>query len=156
MVQDARCALTKGPTNHGPDFNQGPDDENDALIKFKEHERERVREKRVKGLEQDRKIKFERKLEDFLRWEKNRQRDRERTEDRLRNLDSKKKQLIEDDLNYDSAEDRRRAKRNPKEYQKQLDERKKLRDREKIDDAEDRKLEIQEGLEEQERVEEEQ
>ena len=150
QIEDARCALTKGSSANrgGLDFNQGSDEENDALIKFKEHDRERAREKRVKGLELDRKVKYERKLDDFLRWEKNRQRDRERTEDRLKNLDAKKRQLIEDDLNYDSAEERRRAKRNPKEHKQLQDERKKLRQRERLEDEEDRKLEIQEGLEE--------
>ena len=50
-----------------------------------------------------------------MRWEKNRERDRERELERIRNWASKRKQLIEDDLNYDSSEEQRRMRKYPKE-----------------------------------------
>lgn len=113
-------------------------EENDVLLKFREHERERQRERKVRLMEQDRLSKYQRKLEDLLRWEKNRDKEREQEQDRLANFDRKKEQLIEEDLRYDSENEHIRAKRNPKEYHRQTEERKKLRQKERVDDEADR------------------
>lgn len=59
------------------------------------------------------------KLNELVKWEQQRDRDNSRERYRLENFAKKKQQLIEEDLNYDSTEERRREKRNPKEYQRQ-------------------------------------
>lgn len=57
--------------------------ETDALLKFREHEREKHREKKVKQMEQDRKIKFTKRLNELNRWEQQRDRDNSRERYRL-------------------------------------------------------------------------
>ena len=71
---------------------------------------------KIKEYEQNRINKYKRKYEELLRWEKHRDRDREREQERIANWDTKRKQLIKDDLNYDSSEEQRRMRRYPKEY----------------------------------------
>lgn len=119
-------------------------EEYDPLRQFKEHEREKQREKKLKTMQEDRELRFKRKLEDLLRWEKVRDREKNRELDRHQNFTKVKQQLIDDDLNYDSAEEKRRVKKYPKEYQRYQDERKRVRAREAKDDEIDRKLEEEE------------
>ena len=47
--------------------------------------------------------------------------------------------MIEMDLNYDSGEEKRKAKKYPKEYARYIEERKRIREKEKKDDEIDRK-----------------
>ena len=90
----------------------------DPLLKYKEHERERIRERKIKDLEHNKSIKFQHKLEDLERWEKNRDREKAREIEKLSNFKKIKDQLTEEDLNYDSSEERRRASKYPKEHEK--------------------------------------
>ena len=58
---------------------------------------------------------------------------------------------MEEDLNYDSSEEARRAKKYPKEWQRYQDDRRRIRQREKEEDEADRRLEEKEIAEEQKR-----
>ena len=82
-------------------------DYDDPLKKYKEHEREKHRDRKIKAIEQDRALKFQRKLEDLERWEKNRDRERARELERHEGFKSVKERLLERDLNFDSKEERR-------------------------------------------------
>jgi len=66
-------------------------------------------------------MKFQHKLDDLERWEKNRDREKAREQEKLANLSRIKEQLIEEDLNYDSSEERRRASKYPKEHERYLE-----------------------------------
>lgn len=46
----------------------------DPFLKYKEHEREKQRERRLKIFEEERQHKFERRLDDLLKWEDQRHR----------------------------------------------------------------------------------
>jgi hypothetical protein len=57
----------------------------------------------------------------------------------------REKQLaIEKDLAYDSGEEKKKRKKNPKEYSRYLEERKRVRDKEAEEDVLDRKKEHEE------------
>ena len=87
---------------------QTPDvDQYDPLKKYKEHEREKHRDRKIKSIEQDRALKFQRKLEDLERWEKNRDRERTRELERHESFKNVKERLLERDLNFDKNEERR-------------------------------------------------
>ena len=58
----------------------------DPLQKYKEHERERQRERKIKDLEHNKQMKFQHKLEDLERWEKNRDREKAREQEKLANF----------------------------------------------------------------------
>jgi len=47
------------------------------------------------------------------------------------------------DLNYDSNEEKRKRRRDPRSYQRFTEERKRIRDREREEDHHDRKLEAE-------------
>lgn len=51
------------------------------------------------------------------------------------------------DLAYDSGEEKKKRKKNPKEYLRHIEERKRIRDKEAEDDLQDRKREEEEKVE---------
>jgi len=53
------------------------------LRQFKEHEREKQREKKIRAIQEDKELRYRRKLDDLLRWEKARDREKNRELERL-------------------------------------------------------------------------
>lgn len=50
----------------------------DPFLKYKEHEREQRRERRLKNIEKEKEAKYKKKIEDWLIREQNREKDKER------------------------------------------------------------------------------
>ncbi|CDW73846.1 UNKNOWN [Stylonychia lemnae] len=121
--------------------------DSDPFSKYKEHEREQRRERRAKNIEKEREAKFLKKVEEWLLREVNREKEKEREAEREKEKLKERQKLIELDLNYDSGEEKKRRKKNPKEYQRYLEERKRIRDKEQEDDEADRKKEAEEMIE---------
>eukprot|EP00347_Sterkiella_histriomuscorum_P022680 403337558 len=121
--------------------------ESDPFQKYKEHEREQRRERRIKNIEREREGKFQKKVEEWLQREANRDREKEREAEREKDRLRDKMKLIEQDLNYDSGEEKKKRKKNPREYERYLEERKRIREKEREDDEADRKKEAEEMIE---------
>ena len=79
-----------------------------------------------------------------MKWEKIKEKEQMREKEKFDNLEKKKESLIQADLEYDTDEEDKRKRRNPKEYKRYFEERKKVRDREVVEDEKDVQLESKE------------
>ena len=110
----------------------------DPFLRYKEHEREQRRERRIRNQERDREARCEKRVEEWLQREVNRDREQQREAERERDRGKERGKLIEADVGYDSGEERRARKKNPKEAARVAEERKRLREKEREDDEMDR------------------
>ena len=105
----------------------------DPLLKYKEHERERYRERRVRAIMDDKKNRYGRRLANLQRWEIQKQKERQREAQRLQDLTLAKlrEQMIEDDLAFSEGEEEEKRRADPQAYGKWLEERKRIFNRER-------------------------
>ena len=124
------------------------------LLKFKASDRELDREKRVQHYERERDIKYKRKLDEWLQREEQKSAPKNRTPAKPSKVDLSLPEeiseliatyansdevlcAIEKDLQYDIAGEKKKKKRDPRGWQRKLDDRRKLRQQEKDQDAQD-------------------
>jgi len=142
--------------------------------KFKPHYREVDREARLKNIEQDREQEYQRLLSDWKRKERDFEESKIEMEDKQKKREAELPQLIKEDLDYDSADDKynkaseyyskhqkgkshknskftdkKKAKRKREAERDQED---KLKEQEEIKIAEEKRIEEQKKLEEQQRI----
>ena len=149
-VVDNRTMLDNLPSRAGDDFLGGFGKELDS--KYKEHPREIERTQRMKTREKDREKLFRKMAGEWEEREELREKDRQRERDREAERAKRKTKLIEEDVQYDSAEEKKRKKKNPKGWARAREERRKAREAEREDDEMQRRKEEEEARIEQERI----
>lgn len=116
-----------------------------SLGKYKEHERETRRARRVQQAQRERQMRYEKKLQAWLeREEQNHKTGQRPQEGSAKDATTRVSQAIKADLEYDSAEEKRQKKRDIKAYQRQLAERRRVKEKERQEDELDRRLEQEE------------
>lgn len=114
-----------------------------------EHPREKDRERRKKFREEEREKKYERLLEIWRDKEKERERERLRERERETKRQKEKQKLIQEDLNFDPAVDKKLRKKDPERYRRAQEERKRRREKEREEDELEREKEEEEKRQEE-------
>jgi hypothetical protein len=70
----------------------------------------------MKNFERERENKYKKKVEEWVQKEENKIREKERETQREKEKLKEKQTLIDKDLIYDSGEEKKKRKKNPKDY----------------------------------------
>lgn len=114
-----------------------------------EHPREKERERRKKFREEERQKKFERLLEAWREKEREREKEKAREKEKEAKRLREKQKLIQDDLNYDPAAEKKLRKKDPERYKRLKEERKRNREKEREEDEQERLKEEEEKKQEE-------